>query len=233
MIIEIFTLFPEMFSAPLQSSILGRAIERGLVQINLHNIRDYAIDRHKTVDDYAYGGGPGMVLKPEPLFQAVESVLGKNPKCPIVLLTPQGNVFKQSVAVRFSEMDKIAFICGHYEGFDERIREHLATEELSIGDYVLTGGELPAMVVIDAVARLKEGALGSEESASTDSHFSGLLQYPQYTRPPDFRGWKVPDILLSGNHGAVAKWRQEQSLKRTLKRRPDLHPERPSSDKSD
>ncbi|PZC51074.1 MAG: tRNA (guanine37-N1)-methyltransferase [Chloroflexi bacterium] len=233
MIIEIFTLFPEMFNVPLQASILGRAIERGLLQINLHNIRDYAIDRHSTVDDYAYGGGPGMVLKPEPLFQAVDSVLGKNPKCPIVLLTPQGNVFKQSIAVRFSKMDKIAFICGHYEGFDERIREHLATEELSIGDYVLTGGELPAMVVVDAVARLKEGVLGSEESASTDSHFSGLLQYPQYTRPPDFRGWKVPEILLSGNHGAVAKWRQEQSLKRTLKRRPDLHPERPSSDKSD
>lgn len=231
MIIEIFTLFPEMFNGPLQSSIVGRAIERGLVQINLHNIRDYAIDRHSTVDDYAYGGGPGMVLKPEPLFEAVESVLGDAPNCPKVLLTPQGEVFKQSDAVRFSKMDKIALICGHYEGFDERIREHLATEELSIGDYILTGGELPAMVVVDAVARLNEGVLGSEESGLKDSHSSGLLQYPQYTRPPDFRGWKVPEILLSGDHGAVAKWRDEQALKRTLKRRPDLYSKRGSGDK--
>ncbi len=206
----------------MQGSILGRAVERGLLSVDLHNFRDYAADRHHTVDDYAYGGGPGMVLKPEPLFQAVESLLGAPPQYPVVLLTPQGRVFQQADAERLAGEERFALICGHYEGFDERISEHLATEELSIGDFVLTGGELAAMVVIDAVARLLPGVLGSDESAAADSHASGLLQHPQYTRPAEFRGWTVPDVLLSGDHQAVDRWRRRQSLQRTLQRRPDL-----------
>ena len=206
----------------MQGSILGRAVERDLLSVDLHNFRDHARDRHHTVDDYAYGGGPGMVLKPEPLFQAVESLLGAPPRCSVVLLTPQGRVFRQADAERLAGEERFALICGHYEGFDERISEHLATEELSIGDFVLTGGELAAMVVIDAVARLLPGVLGSDESAVADSHASGLLQHPQYTRPAEFRGWTVPDVLLSGDHQAVARWRRQQSLKRTLQRRPDL-----------
>ena len=220
--IDVFTLFPDMFQGPLQGSILGRAVERGLLSVDLHNFRDHTRDRHHTVDDYAYGGGPGMVLKPEPLFQAVESLLGAPPKCPVVLLTPQGRVFRQADAERLAGEERFALICGHYEGFDERISEHLATEELSIGDFVLTGGEIAAMVVIDAVARLLPGVLGSDESAAADSHASGLLQHPQYTRPAEFRGWTVPDVLLSGDHQAVARWRRRQSLQRTLQRRPDL-----------
>ena len=220
--IDVFTLFPEMFQEPLQGSILGRAVEHGLLSVDLHNFRDHTRDRHHTVDDYAYGGGPGMVLKPEPLFQAVESLLGAPPKCPVVLLTPQGRVFRQADAERLAGEEGFALICGHYEGFDERVREHLATEELSIGDFVLTGGEIAAMVVIDAVARLLPGVLGSDESAAADSHASGLLQHPQYTRPAEFRGWTVPDVLLSGDHQAVARWRRRQSLQRTLQRRPDL-----------
>ena len=206
----------------MQDSILGRAVERGLLSVDLHNFRDHAADRHHTVDDYAYGGGPGMVLKPEPLFQAVESLLGAPPQCPVVLLTPQGRVFRQADAERLAGEERFALICGHYEGFDERISEHLATEELSIGDFVLTGGELAAMVVIDAVARLLPGVLGSDESAAADSHASGLLQHPQYTRPAEFRGWSVPEVLLSGDHQAVDRWRRRQSLQRTLQRRPDL-----------
>ena len=220
--IDVFTLFPQMFQGPLQDSILGRAVERGLLSVDLHNFRDHAADRHHTVDDYAYGGGPGMVLKPEPLFQAVESLLGAPPQCLVVLLTPQGRVFRQADAERLAGEERFALICGHYEGFDERIRDHLATEELSIGDFVLTGGELAAMVVIDAVARLLPGVLGSEESAAADSHASGLLQHPQYTRPAEFRGWSVPEVLLSGDHQAVDRWRRRQSLQRTLERRPDL-----------
>ena len=206
----------------MQDSILGRAVERGLLSVDLHNFRDHAADRHHIVDDYAYGGGPGMVLKPEPLFQAVESLLGAPPQCPVVLLTPQGRVFRQTDAERLAGEARFALICGHYEGFDERISEHLATEELSIGDFVLTGGELAAMVVIDAVARLLPGVLGSDESAVADSHASGLLQHPQYTRPAEFRGWSVPEVLLSGDHQAVDRWRRRQSLQRTLQRRPDL-----------
>ena len=206
----------------MQGSILGRAVEHGLLSVDLHNFRDHTRDRHHTVDDYAYGGGPGMVLKPEPLFQAVESLLGAPPRCPVVLLTPQGRVFRQADAERLAGEERFALICGHYEGFDERVREHLATEELSIGDFVLTGGEIAAMVVIDAVARLLPGVLGSDESAAADSHASGLLQHPQYTRPAEFRGWTVPDVLLSGDHQAVARWRRRQSLQRTLQRRPDL-----------
>ena len=220
--IDVFTLFPQMFQGPLQDSILGRAVERGLLSVDLHNFRDYAADRHHTVDDYAYGGGPGMVLKPEPLFQAVESLLGAPPRCPVVLLTPQGRVFRQADAERLAGEERFALICGHYEGFDERVREHLATEELSIGDYVLTGGEIAAMVVIDAVARLLPGVLGSDESAAADSHAYGLLQHPQYTRPAEFRGWSVPEVLLSGDHQAVYRWRRRQSLQRTLQRRADL-----------
>ena len=206
----------------MQGSILGRAVERGLLNVDMHNFRDHARDRHHTVDDYAYGGGPGMVLKPEPLFQAVESLLGAPPQYPVVLLTPQGRVFRQTDAERLAGEERFALICGHYEGFDERLSEHLATEELSIGDFVLTGGEIAAMVVIDAVARLLPGVLGSDESAAADSHASGLLQHPQYTRPAEFRGWTVPEVLLSGDHQAVARWRRRQSLQRTLQRRPDL-----------
>jgi tRNA (guanine37-N1)-methyltransferase len=225
--IDFFTLFPQMFVGPLDSSILKRAADRGLVNFNIYNIRDYTHDKHHTTDDYAYGGGAGMVMKPEPVFEAVETVksnalemVNKNPS--VVLLTPQGRLFCQPVAAELAEHDWLMFICGHYEGIDERIREHLATDEISIGDYVVTGGELAAMVVADAVARLLPGVLGSGESLLNESHTGGLLEYPQYTRPEVFRGWAVPEILLSGNHGEIAKWRHEQSIKRTRERRPDL-----------
>ena len=220
--VHIFTLFPQMFQGPLSESIVGRAVARGLLDIQLHNFRDHADDRHHTVDDYAFGGGPGMLLKPEPLFEAVESVLGTVPSCPVILLTPQGKPFRQAEAERLALEPTLALLCGHYGGVDERVREHLATEELSIGDYVLTGGELAAMVVVDAVARLIPGVLGSEEAAAGDSYATGFLQHPQYTRPPEFRGWRVPDVLLSGDHQAIARWRRSQALLRTLHRRPDL-----------
>jgi tRNA (guanine37-N1)-methyltransferase len=225
--IDIFTLFPQMFVGPLDSSILKRAVDRGLMNFNIHNIRDYTHDKHRTADDYAYGGGAGMVVKPEPVFEAVETVrsnalkmVNKNPS--IVLLTPQGRLFCHPVAVELARVDWLMLICGHYEGIDERIREHLATDEISIGDYVVTGGELAAMVVSDAVSRLLPGVLGSGESLICESHTGGLLEYPQYTRPEIFRGWAVPEILLSGNHNEIAKWRSEQSIKRTRERRPDL-----------
>jgi tRNA (guanine37-N1)-methyltransferase len=210
-----------MFVGPFSESIVKRAIDRGLVEIAIHNIRDYTSDRHHVVDDYPYGGGPGMVLKPEPLFEAVESVKGES-QIPVILLTPQGRLFDQRAAEEFSYYEEMILICGHYEGVDERVREHLVTDEISIGDYVLSGGELAAMVVVDAVVRQLPGALGSETSGGEDSHSSGLLEYPQYTRPQAFRGWVVPEVLLSGNHAQIAKWRREQSLLRTLKRRPDL-----------
>ena len=216
--IHILTLFPEMFAGPFDESIIKRAIGRGLVSITIHNIRDYATDKHRIVDDYPYGGGTGMVLKPEPLFQAVESIKGEE-GLPVILLTPQGRIFGQRIAQELAEQDVLILICGHYEGVDERVREHLAIDEISIGDYVLTGGELAAMVVVDAVVRLLPGALGS---LGEDSHLRGLLEYPQYTLPQVYRGWSVPDVLLSGNHAEIAKWRREQSLIRTLKRRPDL-----------
>jgi tRNA (guanine37-N1)-methyltransferase len=219
--IHILTLFPGMFVGPFSESIVKRAIDRGLVEIAIHNIRDYTSDRHHVVDDYPYGGGPGMVLKPEPLFEAVESVKGES-QIPVILLTPQGRLFDQRAAEEFSYYEEMILICGHYEGVDERVREHLVTDEISIGDYVLSGGELAAMVVVDAVVRQLPGALGSETSGGEDSHSSGLLEYPQYTRPQAFRGWVVPEVLLSGNHAQIAKWRREQSLLRTLKRRPDL-----------
>lgn len=219
--IHILTLFPNMFTGPFNESIIKRAVERGLVEISIHNIRDYTSDKHHVVDDYSYGGGPGMVLKPEPIFEAVEAVRGER-DVPVILLTPQGRLFDQRKAADIAGYDEVILLCGHYEGVDERVREHLAADEISIGDYVLSGGELAAMVVADAVVRQIPGVLGSDESAGEDSYATGLLEYPQYTRPQDFRGWEVPEILLSGNHAEVARWRREQSLRRTLKRRPDL-----------
>ena len=226
--IDILTLFPEMFQSPFSTGIFKRAVDHKLVSINLHNIRGYTYDKHRTVDDYPYGGGPGMVLKPEPIFEAVESIKseiypeGGSNKLPIILLTPQGRPFSQPIARELSRYSHLILICGHYEGIDERVREYLVTDEISIGDYVLTGGELPAMVVIDAVVRLLPGVLGSEASPLDESHSNGLLEYPQYTRPEVYRGWSVPEVLLSGNHAQIAKWRREQVIRRTLERRPDL-----------
>ncbi len=221
---DIFTLFPAMFEGPFGDSIIKRAVEAGQLDIHLHNIRDHAAGRHKVADDYPYGGGGGMVMKPEPVFGAVEAVLGPDPRavCPIVLMDPQGRLFTQAVAAEYARLPRIALLCGHYEGIDERVREHLVTEELSIGDYVLTGGELPAMIVVDAVARLLPGVLGNPMGAVQDSIASGLLEGPQYTRPPEFRGWRIPDILVSGHHAEVTKWRRRQALRRTWERRPDL-----------
>ena len=222
---HVLTIFPAMFDGPLSESIISRAVERGLVQINLHDIRDYATDKHRSVDDYPYGGGYGMVMKPEPIFDAYTAVkraasLGED--TPVVLLTTQGTPFSQPIAERLATLDDIVLICGRYEGVDERVREHVATCELSVGDYVLSGGELAAMIVIDAVTRLIPGAVGSIESTQDDSFSTGLLQFPQYTRPAQHEGGKVPDILLSGNHGEIEKWRRRESLRRTYHRRPDL-----------
>lgn len=219
---DVFTLLPQVFPPYLEQSILERARQRGLIEVYIHNIRDYARDRHRTTDDVPYGGGGGMVMKPEPVFEAVESVLGAQPGCPVILLSPQGRLFNHDLARELARLPRIALICGRYEGVDERIRQFLATEEISIGDYVLTGGELPALVVIDAVARLLPGALGDADGALDDSHASGLLEYPHYTRPPEFRGWRVPQVLLSGDHARIARWRREQSLLRTWQRRKDL-----------
>jgi len=221
--IDVLTLFPEMFDGPLQASILGRAAGSGAVKIVLHNIRDYAEDKHHIVDDYPFGGGPGMVMKPEPLFAAVEAVaaLDRQPGR-VVLLTPQGRLLTQSIGEELSRQERLILVCGHYEGVDERVREHLVDDEISIGDYVLSGGELPAMVLIDVVVRRLPGVLGSEESLTEESHAEGLLEYPQYTRPPEFRGWKVPEVLLSGHHAQIAAWRRRQSLLRTARRRPEL-----------
>ncbi len=224
--IDILTLFPQMFEVPFSFGIFKRAVDNGLVSLNLHNIRDYTHDKHHTADDYPYGGGAGMVLKPEPIFEAVEairdSITGEAGELPVIFLTPQGRPFSQSIALELSRNRHMVFICGHYEGVDERVCEHLATDEISIGDYVLTGGEIPAMVVIDAVVRLLPGVLGSEESPQDDSHAGGLLEYPQYTRPAEYRGCAVPDVLLSGNHAQIARWRREQIIRRTMERRPEL-----------
>jgi len=213
-----------MFVSPFDCSIIKRARECGLVEVVVHNIRDYTHDKHRTVDDYAYGGGPGMVLKPEPIFEAVESIKKQVDYggLPIILLTPQGRLFTQQVARELALHQNIMLVCGHYEGVDERVREHLITDEISIGDYVLSGGELAAMVVVDAVVRLIPGVLGSPLSFHSDSHSNGLLEYPQYTRPEVYRSWSVPAVLLSGNHGEIARWRRQQAILRTLKRRPDL-----------
>ncbi len=226
--IDILTLFPQMFQGPFSVGIFKRAVDRKLIQVNIHNIRDYTHDKHHTVDDYAYGGGAGMVLKPEPIFEAVESI--KSDIClkqgvselPIILLTPQGRLFCQQITQELSRYSHLILICGRYEGVDERVREHLVTDEISIGDYILGGGELAAMVVVDAVVRLLPGVLGSEASPLDDSHTTGLLEYPQYTRPDVYRGWAVPEVLLSGDHAQIAKWRREQAILRTLKRRPEL-----------
>ena len=228
---EVFTLLPEVFPPYLESSILKRAAQRGLIDVRVHNIRDYTNDKHNTTDDTPYGGGGGMVMKPEPVFEAVETVLGLDPNqptpkpdssIPIILLTPQGRVFDQRVAEELSAHEKIALLCGRYEGVDERIREHLVTHEISIGDYVLTGGELPALMIIDAVSRLLPGVLGDPTGAEDDSHSMGLLEYPHYTKPSSFRDWKVPDVLLSGDHAKIEKWRREQALTRTFHKRPDM-----------
>jgi tRNA (guanine37-N1)-methyltransferase len=219
--IDIVTLFPNMFSGPFDESIIKRARDNKLAEIVIHNLRDYGLGRHRVVDDYPHGGGSGMVLMPEPLFAAVEAIKGEFP-IPVILLTPQGRLFTQEVAAKLATYPRFILICGHYEGVDERVREYLATDEISIGDYVLTGGELAAMVVCDAVIRLIPGVLGSPESVRDDSHSSGLLEYPQYTRPQIFRGWAVPPVMLSGNHAEIARWRREQAIIRTLARRPDL-----------
>ncbi|RQW05438.1 MAG: tRNA (guanosine(37)-N1)-methyltransferase TrmD [Calditrichaeota bacterium] len=229
--IDVLTLFPEMFESILGSAIFKRAGDRGLVRVVTRNIRDYTHDRHRTVDDYPYGGGAGMVLKPEPVFEAVEAargeIIAENPDIykediPVILLTPQGRLLSQETASSYAGAENIVLICGHYEGVDERIREHLVTDEISIGDYVLSGGETAAMVVMDAIIRLVPGVLGSEESSVEESHSNGLLEYPHYTRPPVFREWEVPEILLSGHHANVAEWRRDQSIRRTARKRPDL-----------
>ena len=218
--IDVLTLFPEMFSGPLDVSIIGRARASGRLDLRIHNLRDYAHDRHKTVDDKPFGGGPGMVLKPEPLFEAVEKLA--DDKTRVILMTPAGRTFSQAIAQELAQQERLLFICGSYEGVDERVREAVVDDELSIGDYVLTNGGLPAMVVIDAVTRLSPGVLGDDESSLDESFSQGLLEYPHYTRPSEFRGMKVPEVLLSGHHAEIEKWREEQAKLRTAQRRPDL-----------
>ena len=218
--IDVLTLFPAMFVGPLDESIVKRAREAGLLDLKIHNLRDWTHDRHKTVDDRPFGGGPGMLLKPEPVFEAVEALAGE--KTRVTLLSPAGRKFDQAIARELAQVEHLLLICGSYEGFHERIREQLADDELSIGDYVLTNGALPAMVVIDAVVRLLPGVLGDDESSHDESFSHGLLEYPQYTRPAEFRGMKAPEVLLSGNHAEIEKWRREQAKLRTEKQRPDL-----------
>ena len=220
--IDVLTLFPAMFAGPLDESIIKRARDAGLLDLKIHQLRDYTHDRHKTVDDRPFGGGPGMLLKPEPIFEAVEAIARETTR--VILLSPAGRPFNQAIARELSEQPDLLLVTGHYEGFDERIREQLADDELSIGDYVLTNGALPAMVVIDAVARLLPGVLGDDESSKEESFSEGAagLEYPQYTRPAEFRGMKVPEVLLSGHHAEIAKWRAEQAKQRTKERRPDL-----------
>lgn len=226
---DILTLFPTLFTGVFEESILKRAIASGLVTIALHNIRDYTTDKHHVTDDEPYGGGGGMVMKPEPIFRAVEAILGdemptrgKDDPTQIILLSPAGRLFNQAIAYELAQHERLVLICGRYEGVDERVREHLVTDEISIGDYVLSGGEIPAMVIVEAVTRLLPGALGDPMAPLKDSHASGLLEHPHYTRPAVFRGWAVPEVLLSGNHAEVARWRRQQSLLRTAQRRPDL-----------
>ncbi|MGE8204106.1 tRNA (guanosine(37)-N1)-methyltransferase TrmD [Heyndrickxia sp. NPDC080065] len=221
--IDVLTLFPEMFNGVFGSSILKKAAEKNAVQYNVINFRDFADNKHQTVDDYPYGGGAGMVLKPQPIFDAVDKLCLDNENKPrVILLCPQGKVLTQKISEELAKEEHLIFVCGHYEGYDERIREHVVTDEISIGDYVLTGGELGAMVVIDSVVRLLPGVLGNENSPILDSFSSGLLEHPHYTRPADFRGMNVPEVLLSGNHKKIDEWREKESLKRTFQRRPDL-----------
>lgn len=228
--VDIFTLFPEMFQGPFSESILKRAQEQGLLSIALHNIRDATTDKHHIVDDYPYGGGAGMVMKPEPIFHSVEAV---HQGGPIILMTPQGRPFTQQIAHELAREPRLTLICGHYEGVDERVLQHLVTDEISLGDYVLTGGELAAMIIVDATSRLIPGVLGGEESTLEESHSDNLLEYPHYTRPPEFRGWRVPDILLSGHHANIARWRRKEAIRRTRQRRPDLFAKLDLSSKQD
>jgi tRNA (guanine37-N1)-methyltransferase len=226
--IFILTLFPEMFDSPFHSGLFQKALDKGVMKVDIRNIRDYTHDKHHTTDDSPYGGGAGMVMKPEPIFEAVEAIKAEPAEkadtgsIPIILLTPQGRLLNQSIAKELAQHEKMIFICGEYEGVDERVREHLVTDEISIGDYVLSGGELAAMVVVNTMVRLLPGFLGSPESLISESHTGGLLEYPQYTRPPKFRNWAVPEVLLSGNHAQIAKWRENQSIIRTKQRRPDM-----------
>lgn len=221
--IDIITLFPEMFTGPFDASIIARGRDAGVLEIALHNPRDYALDKHHVVDDYAYGGGPGMVMKPDPIFDCIDAVRPMaRPAGKVVLLTPQGRLLNHEVASELAREERLILICGHYEGVDERVREFLVDDEISIGDYVLSGGEPAAIVLVDAVARHQPGVLGSELSLEEESHAQGLLEYPQYTRPAEYRGHTIPEILLSGHHAEIAKWRRRQSILRTARRRPDL-----------
>lgn len=219
---DILSIFPEMFASPLNCSIVKRAREKGLVEIHIYNIRDYAEDKHKMTDDAPYGGGGGMVMKVEPIARALASILPEKNNALTVLLTPQGETFNQKMAEEMSRCPRIVLICGRYEGVDERVRDHLVDREVSMGDYILTGGELSSMMMIDAISRLVPGVLGNDESASSDSFSTGLLEYPHYTRPSNYRGWPVPEVLLSGNHREIQAWRRKESLRRTYVRRPDL-----------
>ena len=219
---DVFTLFPNLILPYLNESILQRARERELVRVGVHDIRAWTSDKHHITDEPPYGGGGGMVMKVQPVFAAVEGMLGSPPACPVILMTPQGRKFTQRVAEELVQQPRIALLCGRYEGVDERVRTHLVTDEISVGDFVLTGGELPALILIDAISRLIPGVLGDPDGAADDSHATGLLEYPHYTRPPVFRGWGVPPVLLSGNHAVINRWRREQSLLRTLRKRPDL-----------
>ena len=223
MLFQILTTFPGMIEAVAGESILGKARQKGLIDVEAVNLRDFTSDKHRTTDDAPFGGGPGMVMKPEPVFDSVEALISRRPgRARILLMTPQGRRFDQSMAEQLARESHVIMICGRYEGVDERIREHLVTDEVSIGDFVLTGGELAALVVLDAVARLLPGVLGDESSPESESFSSGLLEYPQYTRPAEFRGYNVPEVLVSGNHEQIRKWRRAQALERTLERRPDL-----------
>lgn len=221
--IDILTLFPKMFKGPFEESILKRAQEKGLVEINIHDLRKWATDKHMSVDDKPYGGGTGMIIKVDVIGNALNSLKTKDAK--IILLTPQGKTFKQSMAKSLSKEKHLILIAGHYEGFDERIREHLVDEEISIGDYILTGGEIPAMVLVDSIVRLIPGVLVKKDAAKHESFEDNLLEYPQYTRPDEYKGWKVPEILKSGNHKKIEEWRKKQALKKTKKMRPDLRKE--------
>ncbi|MFN2525886.1 MAG: tRNA (guanosine(37)-N1)-methyltransferase TrmD [Actinomycetota bacterium] len=221
--IEVVTIFPELFEVPLRTSLLGKAIATGRLEVGVHDLRDFGIGKHRSIDDEPYGGGAGMVMRPEPIFEAVERV--SEPEAHVVLLSPRGNRLDQRVVQRLSERPQLVLICGRYEGVDERVALHLADEEISVGDYVLAGGELAALVVIEAISRLLPGVVGNVESLQSESHGEAGLEYPQYTRPPEWRGLTVPDVLLSGNHGAIARWREDQARQITRARRPDLLPE--------
>ena len=218
---DVITIFPDLFRDFLSFGIIGRAIKRGIIEVKVHNLRDYTKDKHRKVDDKPYGEETGMILMPEPVFNAVENVK-LNDNSWVILLSPQGKIFNQEIAFKFSKFSQIILICGRYEGVDERIKEHLINEEISIGDYIVSGGEVPAMVIIDAVARLIPGVVGKEESLQKDSFFSKILDYPRYTRPRNFRGFLVPDVLLSGDHERIKKWQKEKAIENTLKKRPDL-----------